>query len=63
MGKCEGKRPLGRPNRRYEDIKSYINILGCFAVDSSLSGCGHMAGFCEHGNESYDFIKLWGLLS
>jgi len=37
-------------------------MLGCCALDFSVLRCGHMVGFCEHGNESYGFIKLWGLL-
>ena len=30
MGKPEGKRPLGRPRRRWEDnIKMYLQQVGC----------------------------------
>jgi hypothetical protein len=34
MGKPEGKRPLGRPARRWEDnIKMDLQELGCGGVD------------------------------
>jgi hypothetical protein len=34
VGKPEGKRPLGRPNRRREDnIKMYLQGVGCGGVD------------------------------
>ena len=29
MGKPEGKRPLGRPGRRWENIKMYLQEVGC----------------------------------
>ena len=29
VGKPEGKRPLGRPRRRWEDIKMNLRELGC----------------------------------
>ena len=30
VGKSEGKRPLGRPRRRWEDnIKMYLREMGC----------------------------------
>ena len=34
MGKPEGKRPLGRPRRRWEDnIKTDIQEVGCGVLD------------------------------
>ena len=34
VGKPEGKRPLGRPRRRWEDnIKMYIQEWGCEGMD------------------------------
>jgi len=34
VGKPEGKRPLGRPRRRWEDnIKMYIQEVGCGGMD------------------------------
>ena len=34
VGKPEGKRPLGRPRRRWEDnIKTDLQELGCRGVD------------------------------
>ena len=29
VGKPEGKRPLGRPGRRWENIKMYLQEVGC----------------------------------
>jgi hypothetical protein len=34
VGKLEGKRPLGRPRRRWEDgIRMYLIVIGCGSVD------------------------------
>ena len=34
MGKLEGKRPLGRPRRRWEDnIKMDLQEVGCGGID------------------------------
>ena len=34
MGKAEGKRPIGRPRRRWEDnIKMNLKEIGCGLVD------------------------------
>jgi len=34
MGKPEGKRPLGRPRRRWEDnIKIHLQEVGCGGMD------------------------------
>ena len=49
MGIPEGKRPFGRPMRRWEHaIKLNIqNWDGRYAVDLSGSGQGQVAGACE----------------
>jgi hypothetical protein len=45
VGRPEGKRPLGRPRRRWEDnIKLDLK-------DSARSGESSLAGFCEHSYE------------
>jgi hypothetical protein len=33
VGKPEGKRPLGRPRRRWEDIRMELQELGCGGMD------------------------------
>ena len=55
VGKPEGKRPLGRPRRRWEDnIKMDLQEVG---LDGVGSGWGQMAGTCEYGNELSGSIK------
>jgi hypothetical protein len=52
VGKTEGKRPLGRPRRRWEvNIKMNLKELCCEEWN------GQLAGFCEHGNESWGNVK------
>ena len=48
VGKPEGKRPLGRPRRRWVD-----NIR----MDLQEVGCGYMADACECGNEPSGSVK------
>jgi hypothetical protein len=53
VGKQEGKRPLERPRRRWEDeIRMDRRVIGwgC-GVDSPGSGYGPVAGCCECGDE------------
>jgi hypothetical protein len=54
VGKPEGKRPLGRTGRRWEDgIRMdlmQIGLKGC-GLDSDGSGQGSVAGCCECGDE------------
>jgi hypothetical protein len=54
VGKPEGKRPLGRPRRRWEDgIRMdlrEIGLGGC-GLDSTVSGQGPVAGCCECSDE------------
>jgi hypothetical protein len=33
VGKPEGKRPLGRPRRRWEDIRMDLQEMGCGGMD------------------------------
>jgi hypothetical protein len=76
VGKPEGKRPLGRPRRRWEDGVRMdlreIGLGGC-GFDSTVSGQGPVASCCECGDEPsgscatelvslvYDIYKLKGL--
>jgi hypothetical protein len=57
VGKPEGKRPFGRPRRRWEDgIKMDLTrrlAWGC-GFDSTGSGQGPVAGCCECGDEPSD---------
>ena len=56
VGKPEGKRPLGRPRRRWEDnIK--MGGKGLWGLDVVGSGYEKVAGACEYGNEPSGSIK------
>jgi hypothetical protein len=60
VGKPEGKTPLGRPRRRWEDnIKMDIQVSGMwgYGLDPSGSAQGQVAGCCECGNETLGSIK------
>jgi hypothetical protein len=55
----EGKRPLGRPRRRWGIIlrwtfRKWDGVLG---VDGGGSGSGQVAGTCEYGNELSGSVK------
>jgi hypothetical protein len=51
-GKAEGKRPIGRPRRRWDDgIRTDLRENG---LDSFGSGQGPEEGSCEHGDEPPD---------
>jgi hypothetical protein len=57
VGKPEGKRPLGKPRRRWEDN---INLqeVGCGSMDwIELAQDRQVAGTCECGNEPSGSIK------
>jgi hypothetical protein len=55
VGKPEGKRPLGRPRRRWEDnIKIDLLEVG---YGSSWLRIGQLAGTCECGIEPSGSIK------
>jgi len=57
VGKPEGKRPLGRPGRRWEDnIKMDFRKVGC-GLDRAGSGYGQVASTCECGEETSGYIK------
>jgi hypothetical protein len=63
VGRPEGKRPLGRPRRRWEDnIKMYLRETGIDGdeLDSAVSEYGQVTGFCEQCNEPSDSIKKSG---
>jgi len=65
VGKPEGKRPLGRPRRRWEDnIKMDLQEVGCgcYGPDRASSGQGQMAGTCGCVNELSGSIKCGGYL-
>jgi len=48
VGKCKGKRQLGRPKRRWEDnIKVYVRYIVC----------ENAVGYCESDNESFGIHK------
>jgi hypothetical protein len=54
VGKPEGKRPLGRPRRRWEDnIKMDLREVGCGCVDwMELSqDRDRWRAICEYGDE------------
>jgi hypothetical protein len=60
MGKPEGKRPLGRPRRRWENgIRMDLREigLGVCGLDSTGSGQGPLAGCCECGDEPSGFCS------
>jgi len=58
--KREGKRPLGRPRRRWEDnIIMDLQAVECWGhgLDRSGSGWRQVAGTCECGNKPSVSIK------
>jgi len=59
VGKPEGKRPVGRPRRGWEDnIRMEVTkMVGRCGMDSAGSGQGSASGICEHGNEPSGSIK------
>jgi hypothetical protein len=63
--KPEGKRPLGRPRRRWENgIRMDLGEIGCGGMDSTGSEYALVASCCEFGDELLDscameFIKPW----
>jgi len=59
-GKPEGKRPLGRPRRRWEDnIKMDLQEVGCRGVDwiELAQDRDRWPGTCECGNEPSSSTK------
>jgi hypothetical protein len=59
MGKPEGKRPLGRPRRRWKDnIKMDLQEVGCLGMDwIEMAQDRQVAGTCECGNKPSGSIK------
>ena len=60
VGKPEGKRPLGRPRRRWKgNIKIDPQKVECgvYGLDRFGSGQGQVAGTCECGNKPSGFVK------
>jgi hypothetical protein len=59
VGKPEGKRPLGRPRRRWDDnIKITLQEVGCGGMDwIGLTQDRQVAGNCECGHEPSGSIK------
>ena len=56
VGKPEGKRPLGRPRRRWEDnIKMDLQEVG--GVETGWSWLRIGTGTCEYSNELSGSIK------
>jgi hypothetical protein len=54
VGKPEGRRPLGRPRRRWEDgIRMDLREIGLGGCRLDLTGLGQgpVAGCCECGDE------------
>jgi hypothetical protein len=62
VGRPEGKRPLGRPRRRWEDnIKLDLREIGIDGTNwIELAQDSQVAGFCKHGNEPSGSIKKAG---
>jgi hypothetical protein len=61
--KTEGKRPLESSRHRWEENKMDLEEIGCDGVDCiHVSGCGLLAGSCEHRNEPSGSIKGEGSL-
>jgi hypothetical protein len=57
VGKPEGKRPLGRPRSRWEDgVRMDLREIGSggCGLDSTVSGQGPVAGYCECSDEPSD---------
>jgi hypothetical protein len=61
MGKPEGKRPLGRPRRRWvnNNIKVDLGEIGWGGVDWIGLVQGQVESCCEFGNEPSGSKKCW----
>jgi hypothetical protein len=64
VGKPEGKRPLGRPKRRWDyNIRMDLQDVGCGVTDwIELTQDRQVAGNCECGDEPSGSIKCEGFL-
>jgi hypothetical protein len=65
VGRPEGKRPLGRPRRRWEsNIKMDLREILIHGTNwIRLGQESPVAGFCEHGNETSGSINKVGCLT
>jgi len=66
VGKPEGKIPLGRPRRRWENnIKMDLQVVGCGenGLDRASSGQGQLGGTGECGNVPSGSIKFEDFLT
>jgi hypothetical protein len=65
VGKCEGKRPLGRPRHRSEDnIKMDLQEMAWEAMDwIDVAQDRHVMGCYQNGSEPSDSIKCGELLA
>jgi hypothetical protein len=64
VGKPEGKSPLGRPRRRWEDnIRMDLQKVGGGGGDweELAQDLGQVVGTCEYGKEPLGSIKMWGI--
>ena len=58
VGKPERKRPLGRPMRRWVDIRTDLQEVGCGYMDwIGLAQDRQVADACECGNEPSGSVK------
>jgi hypothetical protein len=64
VGKPEGKRPLGRPRRRWEDIKMDLQEVEFGGMDWIVQAQDRdkVAGTCECGNVPSGSIKCGEIL-
>lgn len=64
MAKPEGRIPLGRPMCRQQDKSKWLSRirLGNHRLVFSGSGKGQVEYFCEHGNGTFRFHRMWGIL-
>jgi hypothetical protein len=65
VGKPGGKRPLGRPRRRWVGnikIDFREDRMGWYGLDRCGSGQGPVEGSCEHGDEPSGSINCWEVL-
>jgi hypothetical protein len=62
VGIPDGKRPLGRPRRRWEDnVKMDLQEVGCGGMD--WIDVAQVADTCECGNETSGYINAGNLLT
>jgi hypothetical protein len=60
VGRPEGKRPLGRPRRRWEDnIKMYLGEIGIDGANWIRLAQDRVqwGGFCEHGDDPSGSVR------